>query len=56
MKIFVKLFETSFVSDAIASFTEFSCQGTDTFGFIRVLILKFTFKMIIYINNARLLL
>ena len=46
MKIFVKLFETSFVSDA----------SDDTFGFIRVQILKFTFKMIIYINNARLLL
>ena len=33
---FAKLFETSFGSKIIASFTEFQCQGTDTFGFIQV--------------------
>ena len=33
---FAKLFETSFGSNILASFTEFHCQGTDTFGFIRV--------------------
>ena len=32
----VKLFETFFGSNIIISFTEFQCQGTDTFGFIRV--------------------
>ena len=34
--VFVKLFETSFGSNIIASFTEFQWKGTDTFGFIRV--------------------
>ena len=34
--LFVKLFETSFFSNIIASFTEFQCQGIDTFVFIRV--------------------
>ena len=34
--IFTKLLETSFSSKIIASFTEFECQGTDTFGFIQV--------------------
>ena len=28
---FVKLFETSFGSNIIASFTKFQCQGTDTY-------------------------
>ena len=32
---FVKLFETSFGSNLIPSFTEFQCQGTDTFGSIQ---------------------
>ena len=30
------MFEASFGSNILASFTEFHCQGTDTFGFIRV--------------------
>ena len=34
--VFVKLFEISFGSNIIASFTEFQGQGSDTFGFIRV--------------------
>ena len=34
--IFVKLFEASFGSNILASFSEFHCQDTDTFGFIRV--------------------
>ena len=34
--IFGKLFEKSFSSNILASFTEFECQGTDTFGFVRV--------------------
>ena len=34
--VFVKLFETSFGRNIIASFTEFQCEGTDTFGFTRV--------------------
>ena len=33
---FGKLLEKSFNSNILASFTEFECQGTDTFGFIRV--------------------
>ena len=33
---FAKLFETSFGSNILASFTEFQCQGTDIFGFIPV--------------------
>ena len=34
--VFAKLFETSFSSNILASFTEFHCQGTDTFGSIWV--------------------
>ena len=34
--VFVKLFEMSFGSNILASFTEFQCQCTDTFGLIRV--------------------
>ena len=34
--VFVKLIEISFISNIIASFTEFQCQGTDTFSFIWV--------------------
>ena len=34
--IFGKYFERSFPSYVFASFTEFQCQGTDTFGFIGV--------------------
>ena len=30
------LFEIAFGSNILASFTEFQCQGTDTFGFIQV--------------------
>ena len=30
--VFVKLFETSFDTDILASFTESQFQGTDTFG------------------------
>ena len=33
---FVKLFETSFGSNIIVSFSEFQFQGTDTFGFTLV--------------------
>ena len=33
--VFVTLLETSFDSNIIASFTEFKCQSTDTFDFIR---------------------
>ena len=33
---FVKLFEISFGSNIITSFTEFQFRGTDTFGFIWV--------------------
>ena len=33
---FAKLLEPSFDGSIRASFTEFDCQGTDTFGFIRV--------------------
>ena len=33
---FGKLFEKSFCSNTLASFTKFECQGTDTFGFIWV--------------------
>ena len=32
----VKLFETYFGSDILASFAELQCQGTDTFGSARV--------------------
>ena len=32
--VFLKLFETCFVSNTFTSFTEFQCQGTDTFDFI----------------------
>lgn len=32
----VKLFETYFGSDILASFTELQCQGTDTFGSAQV--------------------
>ena len=31
-----KLFEKSFSSNTVASFTEVECQGTNTFGFIQV--------------------
>ena len=34
--VLVKLFETSFGSDILVSFTKFQCQGTETFGSIRV--------------------
>ena len=33
---FANLFETSFGSNIFASLTEFQCQGTDIFSFIRV--------------------
>ena len=33
---FATLFEPSFDGNIRASFTEFECQGTHTFGFIRV--------------------
>ena len=33
---FVKLFETPFGSNILASFIGFQCQGTDVFGFILV--------------------
>ena len=32
--VFVKLLETSFGSNIIASFNEVQCQSTDPFGFI----------------------
>ena len=32
--LFGKLFEKSFSSNILASFTKFECQGTDNFGFI----------------------
>ena len=37
-KIFVFgiLFEKTFSSNILASFTEVECQGTDTFGFVRI--------------------
>ena len=34
--VFVKIFETPFGSIILASFIEFECQSTDTFGFFRV--------------------
>ena len=34
--VFAKLFETSFGSNILASFTEFQWEGTDAFGFMRV--------------------
>ena len=34
--VFLKFFETCFVSNTIASFTESQCQGADTFDFIWV--------------------
>ena len=34
--VFVKLFERSFDSDILTSFTDFQCQGTDDFGSIGV--------------------
>ena len=34
--VLVKLFETSFGSNIIASFAKFQCQGTETFGSIRM--------------------
>ena len=38
--VFVKLFETSFVSNIIASFSEFQCHSTDTFGFFQLQVLE----------------
>ena len=52
---FVKLFETSFGSNVIASFTKFQCQGTETLGFIWV----WTFEIHIqgkFLHNACILL
>ena len=37
---FGKLFEKSFSSNILASFTEVECQDTDTFGFVRVQTIK----------------
>ena len=34
--VFGILFEKSFSSNILASFTEVECQGTDTFGFVRI--------------------
>ena len=34
--LFTKLFETSFVSNKLVSFTQFQCKDTDTSGFIRM--------------------
>ena len=32
--VFLELFETTFGSDTLSSFTELQSQGTDTFGYI----------------------
>ena len=32
--VLAKLFEMLFSSDILATFAEFQCQGTDSFGFI----------------------
>ena len=55
--VFGKLFETSFGSDIIASFTEFQCQGTDTFGFyLSANFWNWKHKAIFYISNTWILL
>ena len=48
-----RCFEKSFGSNILASFTKFQCQGTDTFGLIRVQTLEnhIPFEAIFYINN-----
>ena len=50
--VLVKLFETSFGSNIIVSFTKFQCQGTETFVLFKCKLLKFRLKVIVYINDA----
>ena len=50
--VFVKLFEASFGSNIIASFTEFQVKVLIFFVLFVCKLLKFTFKVIFYINNA----
>ena len=52
--VFVKLFEASFGSDILASFTEFQCQCTDTLILFERKLLNF--EAVCYIKNAWILL
>ena len=42
--VFAKLVEASFSSNILVSFTEFQCQGTDTFRFLPVEIFEIHIK------------
>ena len=54
--VFLKLFETCFVSNSFTSLTEFQCQSADIFDFIWVQTFEIHIQDIFYINNAWILL